>query len=114
MVTKPRPPPPSMPQVTLATPEELVEAPHPVWFARVKSSSIVLLLIAAVSTSCGPRVGERPLSARLCSPPGSSRGRYTRDAYGSASDGMSRPTRPDRAAPGATSPIVPDEMIVAG
>ena len=34
-----------MPQFTLGTPEALVEEPQPTWFARVKLSSMALVLV---------------------------------------------------------------------
>ncbi|TMF14685.1 MAG: hypothetical protein E6I33_08835 [Chloroflexi bacterium] len=53
---------PSMPQATLATPSALVLVPQPAWFARVKLSSTVLVVVAAAVTD--------PAAARAVDAPG--------------------------------------------
>src|SRR2546430_4276572 len=56
MVTFAWPPLPSSPQATVGTPDVLVVLPHPVWFARVKVSSMVLLA-AGVGVAVAPGTG---------------------------------------------------------
>src|SRR5205807_7145084 len=56
MVTFDWPPLPSSPQATVGTPDVLVVLPHPVWFARVKESSMVLL-VAGVGVAVAPGTG---------------------------------------------------------